>query len=971
MLSIYLTPASISYLTQFMLSLAIAIFLALRLRKNRGAQLVLLTFFFASVAVFIGLLFLDAALLPYPRLFAVYAQNSVLALALVFLLLFAYRFPRQFPRHMWEARAVLVVSLAYLLWETYYMVYRYVSLLAQETVYYRPAVLTHANALILLLAPVAFLRQSIAADPRPANGLAKLWKPQGKEARGARAFVLVFGILFVLGIVNLSREYYVSTALYNISLSFGILAALWLFASTYVDFIPGGVSVLARLSILTLTLFLALLGSVGWIISSPYIAAYRLDLVDRQTLRFTPSTSGGYTTTPVAFAFETELGERLPVQPTNEARNHQIDFTFHFYEQSYTQVYVASSGVISMGEPFWQPNMQARSLNGPAIFPLMIDLNPNAGGGLYARQEPDRLILTWDHAPALYRPEASFTFQTVLYADGVFEVTYNGLPLPFRFDPDETPSANPWVRGAVPGQGESLHTSTDTLFEPLPGGQRAIVQNYYLDFRQYLHAFVLPLAWVVIGGSLLLMLVLPTLLYFAIVKPLDALASGVRRMEAGGLDVQVPVHSQDEIGFLAQAFNAMASRLEELVTGLEERVAERTTELSDANVMLKQEIAERKRAEKALQELNATLEAQVAARTAEIMAEREKSETILRNAADAILMADREFRALYVNPAFTTLTGYTAEEVLGRQVYTIGAGTHSEQTRQSIKAALEEGKTWQGEVTARRKDGRTYDAALTVAPVRDADGSLVGSVSSHWDISQRKSLERARSQFINNVSHQFRTPVTTLRLYVQLMQKTKLSQESQGYLETIEGEIAWLTRLIQDTLEMTAIDSGKAITTWEPISLPAILRDIVVQYQNRAERTGLNLTAAPLPLGLPAVTGDPTRLTQAIAKLVENAIAFTPSGGQVVLEAGTIEDEGRTWLTLAVGDTGPGISPEEQEKVFDRFFRGELAESGHTVGTGLGLSIAREIVLAHGGRIVVESQIGEGSTFTVWLPLGE
>jgi signal transduction histidine kinase len=274
-------------------------------------------------------------------------------------------------------------------------------------------------------------------------------------------------------------------------------------------------------------------------------------------------------------------------------------------------------------------------------------------------------------------------------------------------------------------------------------------------------------------------------------------------------------------------------------------------------------------------------------------------------------------------------------------------------------------------VIAWRKDGRTYDAALTVAPVRDADGSLVGSVSSHWDISQRKDLERAQSQFINNVSHQFRTPVTTLQICAQLMQETKLPEKSQRYLETIEGEIAWLTQLIQDTLEMTAIDSGKAVTTWEPISLSTILQDIITQYQNRAETSGLNLTAMPLPPGLPTVTGDQARLTQAIAKLVENAITFTPSGGQVVLEAGTAKDKGRTWLTLAVRDTGPGISPEEQEKVFDRFFRGELAESGHTPGTGLGLSIAREIVLAHGGRIAVESQMGEGSTFTIWLPLGE
>ncbi len=587
---LYLTPASISYLTQVILSLAITATLAWRLwnePQNRSPQMRLLTGFFAAVTLFIGLLFLDAALSPSPRLFAVYAQNSVLALALVFLLQFAYRFPRSFPRRAWESRASLVVSLAYLLWETSYMVYRYVSLLGQGTVYYRPVLPDYVNALILLWVPIAFLRQSVAADPRPVNALVKLWRPQGKGARRARSFVFIFGILFVLGTVNLLRTYAViSTALYNVFLSLGILAALWLFASTYIDVIPGGVSVLARLSILTLTLFLALLGAVGWLIAPPYIAIYRPDLADRQTLRFTPNASGGYDVAPVDFAFETELGDRLNVRPVNEARNQRIDFVFPFYGQRYTEIYVASSGVVGIGERFWQPNMQARSVAAPAIFPLMIDLDPNAGGGLYARREPDRLILTWDHLPAQYRPEAVFTFQTVLHANGVFEVTTNGLPLPFRFDPDETPSANPWVRGAVPGRGECLHTTTASLSGPRQEGQLAIVQNYHLDFRRYLHAFMLPLAWVVLGGSLMLILVLPLLLRDALAKPLNVLLHGVRQMEAGSLDVRVAIQNQDEIGALTLAFNNMASRLHDLVTGLERRVAERTSELVAQNAEL-------------------------------------------------------------------------------------------------------------------------------------------------------------------------------------------------------------------------------------------------------------------------------------------------------------------------------------------------------------------------------------------------
>ena len=161
----------------------------------------------------------------------------------------------------------------------------------------------------------------------------------------------------------------------------------------------------------------------------------------------------------------------------------------------------------------------------------------------------------------------------------------------------------------------------------------------------------------------------------------------------------------------------------------------------------------------------------------------------------------------------------------------------------------------------------------------------------------------------------------------------------------MEEEITRLIHLIQAILEMTTLDSGRAVTTWEPVSLFYIIENIVTRYQSRAEASGLTLVVKPAPPDLPVVKGDQARLSQALEEIVENAIIFTPAGGQVTVETGTAEDEGSLWVTIIVRDTGPGIPPEEQDKVFDRFFRGSLAESGHTPGTGLGLSIADEIAV--------------------------
>ena len=364
------------------------------------------------------------------------------------------------------------------------------------------------------------------------------------------------------------------------------------------------------------------------------------------------------------------------------------------------------------------------------------------------------------------------------------------------------------------------------------------------------------------------------------------------------------------------------------------------------------------------------LETAVAARTAEIMAEQEKSATILRSVGDAIMMFDHELRIQYINPAFSTLTGYTAAEILGQRVTAVGVIVGAA-IQQSIVTALSEGKPWQGETPSQRRDGRTYDAALIISPLRDAAGNLTGYVSSHRDISQRKALERARFGFLDTVSHQFYTPVTTLKTYVYLLQK---AEPEHRYLQAMETELEWLSQLLQDVLEMTALDSGKAVTVWESVSLPIMIENISRRYQDQAVAAGLTLMAEPLPPNLPVVSGDATRLSQALGEVVENAIVFTPSGGRVTLTVDAAADAGQTWVVVAVQDTGPGISPEEQSHVFDRFFRGHLAASGHTPGVGLGLSIAQEIARAHGGRVTVAAvwkhpRGKTGSTFKLWLPV--
>ncbi len=390
-------------------------------------------------------------------------------------------------------------------------------------------------------------------------------------------------------------------------------------------------------------------------------------------------------------------------------------------------------------------------------------------------------------------------------------------------------------------------------------------------------------------------------------------------------------------------------------------------------VWLVYDVTEREQTKAALRRLNSTLEAQVEARTLQIRAEREKSETILQAVGDAICVFSSTGRVTYLNPAFTALTGYEAKELLGEPADLLLSEGIVDHDPESLDRALTLGKRWQGEMTIQRKDGRVYAAQMTVSPIRDAQGCVTGYVSSHRDISLLKELERARTQFIANVSHELRTPVTNLKLAAQLLREGRRPERTDRFLQVIEEQTERLGHLIEDIIEMAEFDSGKLIVQWLPISVPSMLIEAAHLFRQRAKAAGLRLEVRPVPSDLPQVKGDAVRLLQALGEILDNALIFTPPGGRVTIGVDQREHEGQPWVTIWVKDNGPGIEAEEQARIFERLYRGREAESGAVPGTGLGLSKAQEILQAHGGRVTVESEglPGRGSTFTLWLRSSE
>lgn len=594
--TLYLTPASIGYLTQFILILVIDGYFLFRFKRQKTQDKSILwpTFVFLVLTIFIGLLFFDTALSPSHRLFVVYFENTVLALAFFLLVRFAlFSFDNMSLLQRVIGTIFSGFSLLYFFYELKITIERFYFLLFDGTVSYRPSESDYFLALVFAIIPLTFARQTIALDERPVSWLRKLWRPQGKKARSAQAFAITFFLTIPLTVSNILRgDSLISNTVYNISLSLGILAVIWLFANAYLRYTPGNTTFLVKISAASLTAILAVFGAAGWMITLPFFSNYQPELTEKQAFRFTPNALGGYDIREIPFRFERNLGEILPVTSRGSERNQRIEFSFPFYEKTYTDLYITSVGAILMGESLYHPNLQYQYGKFPAIFPLLIDLEPDAGGGVYARKEQDRLIITWQHIPALYKPSAFFTFQVILYSNGNINIVYDELPTQSLFNPDSAPYANPWLRGLTPGLALPV-TISQTFQTPLQSGQQGIIQDFYLEFRRRQHEHLTPLAWLLVISSVMIVFGLPLFIRRFFLQPLRVLLSGVEQVQAGNLSVQIPVESEDEFGFVTSAFNEMTRQVNYLINHLEELIIERTDELQNSNQRLQLEIRER------------------------------------------------------------------------------------------------------------------------------------------------------------------------------------------------------------------------------------------------------------------------------------------------------------------------------------------------------------------------------------------
>jgi PAS domain S-box-containing protein len=354
--------------------------------------------------------------------------------------------------------------------------------------------------------------------------------------------------------------------------------------------------------------------------------------------------------------------------------------------------------------------------------------------------------------------------------------------------------------------------------------------------------------------------------------------------------------------------------------------------------------------------------------------ERRRLAAILASTTDAVIVTDRENRILLLNPAAERAFGVRGESLSGRPI-------HQTRLPQALVDVFCESLDPHEALTRELAlaDGRTLYANLSM--ILSADGERMGRVSVMRDITRLKELDELKSEFVATVSHDLRSPLTYMRGYTTMLSTVgELSERQREYAEKILRGVTQMSALVDDLLDLGRIEANVGLES-EPCHLGAILAEAVDSKRARAAAKGVDLRLEPATrrgdVKAPIVFGDAALLRQAIANLVDNAIKYTPAEGEVVVRlsvAPGMEPGGKRDLSsafISVSDTGIGIAPENQVRLFEKFYRVKRRDVPDVPGTGLGLSIVKSIVERHGGRIWVDSELNRGSTFTISLPLAE
>lgn len=440
---------------------------------------------------------------------------------------------------------------------------------------------------------------------------------------------------------------------------------------------------------------------------------------------------------------------------------------------------------------------------------------------------------------------------------------------------------------------------------PITAGDNAYI-IYIYDNRDTVSELNSQLFLIIVQAllvGLLISVLLSFLLSKTMITPIERLTEGAERVAAGDFSSTIQVESTDEIGILTTTFNDMASVLQDTLEAVEN--------------------------------------------------ERNKLDTVFLHMTDGVVAFASDGSILTSNPA--------ASQMLGREVsfYDYEALFGQQFPFQKV-LSLQRPDFLSGELTVGDRILELY-----LAPFSDGEDGGVMSVM--HDVTVQRKNDEMRKEFVANVSHELRTPLTNVRSYAETIRDNEdIPREMENsFLDIIISETDRMTRIVQDLLTLSRLDSGRADMKMCRFSFREAVDSVCRAVELDAQRHRHTLVRSYSGHLLPMIMGDRSRLEQVMMNVIGNSIKYTPDGGTITVDAGV---SGKN-VWMEVSDNGIGIPQQDRERIFERFYRVDKARSRESGGTGLGLSIAREIVLRHNGTIALADHDGPGTTIRIVLPI--
>jgi two-component system phosphate regulon sensor histidine kinase PhoR len=412
-----------------------------------------------------------------------------------------------------------------------------------------------------------------------------------------------------------------------------------------------------------------------------------------------------------------------------------------------------------------------------------------------------------------------------------------------------------------------------------------------------------------IGG--LISLALGAMVGRSFSSPLSEMKSFAQKIVQGDFRHKIKIKSNDEIGQLAENLNVMSQQLEKKI--------------------------------------------------AAIIEDKNKMEAILSGMREGVIVIDKNENIVIFNSALAAMLELRSDKYIGKPFWEI---ISNNQVNSILEKAVKNKESSSIQVSV-LQFSETRNFQIQTAPISDPKGRLLGIVGVFHDVTELKKFEKTRSEFIANVSHELKTPITSIIGFVETLRDGAINdlKKRDEFLNIIHSHSQRLDNLVNDILSLSRIEFREIEMNPEPISIKEILESVESLFKDKIRSKEQSLRMQ-IPSGLPAVFSDPEMIIQVFSNLIDNAIKFTPDRGKITVEAGEEEN----FIRIDVSDTGIGIAEEHLPRIFERFYRVDKARSREMGGTGLGLAIVKHIVHANRGKVAVRSEPGKGSTFSVFLP---